>query len=229
MAQNIKEMKTKQASATIEDYLSLLLVLDRDKQPATGSFFAKHLGVSAPTVTNTFKRMIRDGYVTMDEHKHVRLTEIGRKIGESVMRRHMFTEWLLTDTLDVPWAETHAESHLLEHSISKNVEKKLEEHIQKVKTCPHGNPLPGNEDFVKNWLPLAVFEEGEKGVLRRVHELGEDSEELLKYLGVHDFKPGAEFTVKQVLPFNQTMELETATGSITLGETVIDFLYAERI
>ena len=221
-------MKTKEATATIEDYLSLLLVLDRDKQPATGSFIAKHLGVSAPTVTNTFKRMIRDGYVTMDEHKHVNLTEMGRKIAESVMRRHMLTEWLLTDTLDVPWCETHSESHLIEHSISKNVEKKLEEYIQYVKTCPHGNPLPGNEDFVRKWLPLAVFEEGEKGILRRIHELGEDNEELLKYLGTHNFIPGTEFTVKQVLPFNQTMELETAHGSITLGQAIIDFLYAEK-
>ena len=54
-------MKTHKVTATIEDYLSLLLILDRDQQPATGSFVSKHLGFFAPTVTNTFKRMIRDG------------------------------------------------------------------------------------------------------------------------------------------------------------------------
>ena len=221
-------MKTKEVTATIEDYLGLLLILERDKVPATGSFIAKHLGVSAPTVTNTFKRMIRDEYAVMDEEKHVSLTPLGKKVAESVMRRHMLTEWLLTNTLDVPWSETHLESHMIEHTISENVEEKLGEYIQYVKTCPHGNPLPGNEAFVNKWLPLSVFEEGERGVLRRIHELGEDNEQLLKHLEEHQFMPGVEFTVTQVLDFNQTMALETTFGPLTLGQAIIDFLYAER-
>ena len=54
-----------------------------------------------------------------------------------------------------------------------------------------------------------------------IHELGEDNEELLRYLGQNEFKPGTPFTVKQVLPFNQTMELETPHGSLTLGQAII--------
>jgi DtxR family Mn-dependent transcriptional regulator len=165
----------------------------------------------------------------MNKAKQVHLTDFGREIAESVMRRHMLTEWLLKDTLNVPWSETHLESHDIEHALSKNVEKRLQEHIKTVKTCPHGNPLPGNENYVQNWIPLSQFQQGEQGILRRIHEFGEEHAELLKFLEQHEFLPGVRFTVMDVLPFNQTMAIETEKGSITFGLVSVTYLFAEKI
>ena len=58
---------TEKISATIEDYLSLLYISERDGEPVSGARLADLLGVSAPTVTNTLKRMKRDGLVEIDE------------------------------------------------------------------------------------------------------------------------------------------------------------------
>ncbi|MHC1782548.1 MAG: metal-dependent transcriptional regulator [Anaerolineaceae bacterium] len=51
------------ASKTIEDYLLVLYVLQRDGEAVVGARLAELLCVSAPTVTNTLKRMARDGLV----------------------------------------------------------------------------------------------------------------------------------------------------------------------
>lgn len=224
----MEEKKKPEVTSIVEDYLGVLLTLERDQMPATGAVLAKHLSVSPPTVTNTFKRMKRDGLILMDEVKKVHLTDFGREIAESVMRRHMLTEWWLEKTLNVPWSETHLESHDIEHALSKNIEKRLQELIKTVKTCPHGNPLPGYENYVQNWTPLSQFQQGEQGILRRIHEFGEDHSELLKHLEQHEFFPGVTFTVKEVLPFNQTMTIDTAHDSITLGLASIKYLFAER-
>ena len=46
-------------SSTIQDYLSLIYVMERDNEPVVGARLAELLGVTAPTVTNTLKRMTR--------------------------------------------------------------------------------------------------------------------------------------------------------------------------
>ena len=43
-------------SATVEDYLILIFVLERDNEPIVGVHLAELLGVTPPTVTNTLKR-----------------------------------------------------------------------------------------------------------------------------------------------------------------------------
>ena len=48
----------------------------------------------APTVTATLHRMMRDGLITMDDHKAVHLTETGREQAESIVRRHALAERL---------------------------------------------------------------------------------------------------------------------------------------
>ena len=68
----MEEKKKPEVTAIVENYLGVILTLERDQIPATGAALVKHLLVSPPTVTNTFKRMIRDGLITMDGEKIVK-------------------------------------------------------------------------------------------------------------------------------------------------------------
>jgi Mn-dependent DtxR family transcriptional regulator len=63
-------------SLTIENYLSLMFILERDGEPLMGTHLAELLGVTPPTVTNTLKRMARDGLVSFDQ-PGTHLTENG--------------------------------------------------------------------------------------------------------------------------------------------------------
>ncbi len=212
-------------SSTIQDYLSLIYVMERDGEPVIGSRLAELLGVTPPTVTNTLKRMTRDGLLTMDKNG-THLTESGWAAARVVMRRHMLMEWMMVQTL--PWSKLHAEAHHLEHAISSMTETALMEQLGHPRTCPHGNPLPGCEQAVSAWLPLTQIAEGEQVILRRIHELAEENAPLLAYLEAKQLLPGASLRVTEILPFNQTITVEVNAQAVTLGNAAARYLFVEK-
>jgi len=211
-------------SSTIENYLSLMYVLERDKEPILGVRLAQLLKVTPPTVTNTLKRMVRDGLISMDQ-KGTHLTKAGKQAARTVVRRHMLTEWMMARML--PWSKLHNEAHNLEHAISTEVEVALFEELGHPQTCPHGNPLPGCEESTASWIRLTHVSPNERVTLRRVHELAEYNLDLLAFLEGKGLTPGAEITVQEVLPFNQTVSVTIGGEAVTLGFASASYLFVE--
>ncbi|MGQ9834274.1 MAG: metal-dependent transcriptional regulator [Candidatus Villigracilaceae bacterium] len=212
-------------SATIQDYLSLIYVMERDGEPVVGSRLAELLGVTPPTVANTLKRMTRDGLITMSKGG-THLTETGWAAARVVMRRHMLMEWMMLQTL--PWSKLHGEAHHLEHAISAMTESTLLEQLGHPQTCPHGNPLPGCEAAVAAWVPLTQVAAGRTVIIRRIHELAEENAPLLEFLEQRGLMPGVLATVTEILPFNQTITLEVNGQAVTLGNVAARYVFVEE-
>lgn len=221
---NLNPPETTSLSATIQDYLSLIYVMERDLEPVVGSHLAELLGVTPPTVTNTLKRMTRDGLITMNKDG-THLTDTGWEAARVIMRRHMLMEWMMSKTL--PWSKLHSEAHQLEHAISAMTETALMEQLGRPQTCPHGNPLPGCEEAVADWIPLTEIPLGEKIIIRRIHELAEENAQLLAYLETKCILPGTRADVTEILPFNQTITIEVEGQPVMLGNTAARYIYAE--
>lgn len=211
-------------SSTVEDYLSLIYVLQRDNMPVVGAHLAEVLGVSPPTVTNTLKRLVRDKLVVMDK-KGTRLTPEGWEAARTVVRRHMLTEWMMVRRL--PWAKLHPEAHNLEHAISAETEAALLEELGHPDTCPHGNPLPGRERAVAGWIPLTEIPAGRTVTIRRVHEIAEHNAGLMAFVEEHGLLPGTQARVTEVLPFNQTITLDVDGKPVTLGFAAARYVFVE--
>ena len=213
-------------SSTIQDYLSLIYVMERDEEPVVGAHLADLLNVTPPTVTNTLKRMTRDGLITMNKDG-THLTENGWSAARTVMRRHMLMEWMMLETL--PWSKLHGEAHNLEHAISSMAESALIEQLGNPQTCPHGNPLPGFEEAVKDWKPLTDLPIGQKVIIRRIHELAEENALLLGFLEENKVMPGTEAVVSDVLPFNETITIEVDGQPVTLGNVAAKYIFVELV
>jgi DtxR family Mn-dependent transcriptional regulator len=213
-------------TATIEDYLVLFLILERDNVPVVGARLAELMNVSPPTVTNTLQRMARDGLILFNDPKGTVLTDMGMQAARSVMRRHMLSEWLVARM--VGWSKAHDQAHDMEHVISAELEAALLQDLKNPQTCPHGNPLPGFEQVVEKWKPLTEFNPGEKVIVRRVHELAEDTSGVLPFLEEKHVLPGVHAEITEKLPFNQTMTLKLEQGQlVTLGFGVARYIYGE--
>lgn len=219
-------MEALKLTPTVENYLSLLYVLERDDEPVVGARLAELIGVTPPTVTNTLKRIVRDGLITMDEGG-THLTETGWQSARTVMRRHMLTEWMMVGML--PWSKLHLEAHSLEHAISAEAEAALLEKLGHPQTCPHGNPLPGSEAAVAGWVPLTQVPPGETVTIRRVHELAEENPQVMAFLEEKRVMPGAQATVVEVLSFNQTITLRVEQQAGTLGFAVARYIFVEQL
>ncbi|HSP38283.1 MAG TPA: metal-dependent transcriptional regulator [Frankiaceae bacterium] len=156
----------------VEEYLETILELEESGIRPMRARIVERLGVSAPAVSETVRRLEREGYLTLDESRAIRLTTKGRHYATSIMRRHRLAERLLTDVMKVPWSQVHEEAGRLEHAISPRLEAHLVALLGDPGTCPHGNPIPGsvNAVDVASQVPLATAAPGSTIVVRRIDE-----------------------------------------------------------
>ena len=117
---------SEEVTAVIEEYLEGIYRLQEKSGVARTSEIVKLLQVVPGTVTNTVERLEKEGLVTHEPYKGVKLTEKGRKIALNVIRRHRLSERLLTDILRVKWSEAHKAACRLEHAIIHEIVKPLE-------------------------------------------------------------------------------------------------------
>jgi len=228
MAQSAKTQTESRPTPTIEDYLAVIYVMERDEGEVIAARLAESLEVAPPTVTVTLKRMERDGWVATDQGKNIRLTDKGCEAARSVIRRHMLTEWMLARMLKVPWSSLHAEADQIEHSISDEIESQMRLNLDNPQLCPHGNPLPGYEYVAVGWLPLTSIQTGEKVIIRRIHETAEDNHELMEFLEVNGIIPGTHAELCNVLSFNQTLCLQVGEKQVALGFSTAKYIFVEK-
>ena len=210
-------------SKTVEDYLQVMHYMTRDGATIIGARLAERIHVAPPTVTATLQRMMRDGLITMDDHKVVHLTEHGREQAESIVRRHALAERLLTDILGLGWSESHEEAHLVEHVISPRVERHLMEVLGNPQTCPHGNPIPGTSARPSaHAFALSDARAGQRVVIERIVEEAEDDPELMTYFERSGLVPRAELRVAERSPAAGlvTVEHEGRQTALGLGAAV---------
>jgi len=200
--QRSETLKTEETlSATVEEYLETIYNMSAEYEVVIGARLAEKFQVSAPTVTEMLKRLVRDGYVEMDNRRQVILTEEGNQAAEAVLRRHRLTERFLVDMLGMQWHQVHEEACRLEHFISGAVEARVIASLNNPTTCPHGNPIPGSVANARTYLKdqgavrLSTLALGEKATILCISEVVEDEEALILYLHEKGLTPGTHLVV----------------------------------
>src|SRR5438874_11813996 len=85
----------------VEEYLEAIWELEEEGTQVIQARLAEHLGHSAPTVSETVKRLRSDGYLEVDA-RILKLTDTGRKRAESVVRKHRLAERSLLAVIGIP-------------------------------------------------------------------------------------------------------------------------------
>src|SRR5947209_9874301 len=188
-------------SATVEEYLEAAYNMSMENEVVIGARLAEKFGVAPPTVTEMLKRLVRDGYIEMDNKRVVTLTEAGNQAAEAVLRRHRLTERFLVDMLGMQWHQVHEEACRLEHFISGAVEARVITTLHNPTTCPHGNPIPGSVTNARSYLKdkaairLSSLGVGAVVTILCISEVVEDEEALILYLHEKRLTPGTQLTV----------------------------------
>jgi DtxR family Mn-dependent transcriptional regulator len=131
-----------------EEYLETILELEEEGVLPIRARLVERLGISAPSVSETINRLVDHGYAELLADRTLRLTDRGRTLATSVVRRHRLAERLLLDVIGLEWEKVHREADRWEHAISADVEEKLVQLLGDPATCPHGNPIPGSHHHV---------------------------------------------------------------------------------
>jgi len=217
----------KQVTAVVEEYLEAIYKLQERNGVARTSEIVETLKVAPGTVTNTVKRLEKEGYITHEPYRGVKLTERGLNIALQVVRRHRLSERLLTDILHVEWAEAHDAACKLEHGITDEIIKPLEKALRHPKTCPHGNPIPTKCGGVieEESQPLSILNEREQGTIVKITE---EKSDVLHYLNTLGLVPGASIKVMKKAPFDGPMTLKVDGNSHALSRTMASIIRVKK-
>jgi len=195
----------------VEEYLETIQALTEEGVPVIQARIAERLGRTAPSVSEMLERLTADGYVER-EGRSISLTDQGRVLADSVIRKHRLAERLLVDVIGLPWHKAHVEAGRWEHVISDEVEQRLVELLGNPTTCPHGNPIPGaaaGDEVLAaqaEQVSLADVEPGDTVRLERITEEVELDMASLVYLDEHGLIPGRSALVRR----------RAADGTLTL-------------
>ncbi|MGQ9515257.1 MAG: metal-dependent transcriptional regulator [Thermoproteota archaeon] len=217
----------KEVSDVIEEYLELIYKLECKRGTVRTSDIVKNIKVVPGTVTNTVKRLEKEGYVTHVPYKGVKLTEKGRKIALHVVRKHRLSERLLTDILHVEWDKSHDAACKLEHGITDEVIKPLEKALRHPKTCPHGNPIPTKCGGVieEKSQPLVDLEKRGRGTIVKITE---ENSDLLHYLNTMGLIPGASVEIVEKAPFGGPITLKIDETNLALSCAMASIIQVKR-
>jgi len=209
---------------TTEEYLETILSIEEEGVVPMRARLVERLGLSAATVSETVGRLAEQGYVELAGDRSLHLTDKGRGLATTVVRRHRLAERLLVDVIGLEWEKVHAEAARWEHAISADVEEKLVELLGDPATCPHGNPIPGSQHAGGGpaTRPLSAAEVGPVTV-RRVSERLEEAGDALDFIAAARLIPGCDATV--ISQAADAVVVKTESGEHRVARRVADSLY----
>ncbi len=197
-----------------EEYCECIFELREDDLEVIQARIAERLQVSRPAVSEMMKRLEAEGLITSADG--IKLTDAGKALGESVVRRHRLAEVFLTDVLKLSWAEAHHEAGKWEHVISDSVEAAMVKLLGDPTTCPHGNPIPGSDYVAPKSEPLASVSVGDEFTVSRITEELEFAPGLLEFLEESAIQPGRTGTVTAQSP-DGTLTIEIDGRHVGVG------------
>jgi DtxR family transcriptional regulator, Mn-dependent transcriptional regulator len=207
-----------------EEYLETILAIEEEGVVPLRARLVERLGLSAAAVSETVSRLSDNGYVELHGDRSLHLTDKGRRLATTVVRRHRLAERLLTDVIGLEWEKVHREASRWEHAISADVEEKLVDLLGDPDTCPHGNPIPGSRHATPR-RPMVALSTSEPGAVTvtRISEKLELSDDGLKLIANAQLMPGCSATV--VEHTNDGIKVKTTSGEHVVPSAVAEQLY----
>ena len=179
------------------DYLSTILLIKRDYGEVHNTMLSERLGVSKPAVSQAVARLKHAGLLRQDSYAPIELTEEGRVLAETIIRRHYLIEHLLISSIDYPWENADEEALRLQTVISEDLADHLYNSFGRPSVCPHGNPFPGSEAEPRllGAPRLTACEPDTVATIVRITEEGEGLGGLLRFCRENGLRPGTRVSV----------------------------------
>ncbi len=129
-------MEKKTLTASLEDYLETIFLLEKEFGVIRSVDIAKKLDVKKPSVNSALKHLAKFGLIKHNPYSPVQLTEKGRTQAQSVLRRHLSLKNFLTKVLMVDEESAEEVACGMEHAIGEDITKRLIKFVEFVENSP---------------------------------------------------------------------------------------------
>ena len=216
-----------QMTESAEMYLKAMAEIGAGDVVAVGRL-ATRLGVTNVSANEMMRRLTDQGLVSHTPYKGVALTEEGRTVACSVLRRQRLWECFLYQYLHIEWAKLYELACSLEHATAPEVTEALSAFLGEPKFCPRGNPIPSADG---SWTPIngIPLREASVGATVRVLAVNATQTDALQYLQDRNILPGSELTVIEAAPMEGPLTLRIGDKDVSLGLLLSEFVIVEEI
>ena len=129
-------------TASREDYLRGLYILQEEKGELKSIDLAHYLNVSKPSVSEMVQELNKEGLILYKKYSKLKFTPKGKRIAQKLTSKHRLIELFLKNVLNIKSKNVHQEAHRLEHAFSDESIGKIRKLLNNPKKDPHGKPIP---------------------------------------------------------------------------------------
>ncbi|MEO6521246.1 MAG: metal-dependent transcriptional regulator [Mucilaginibacter sp.] len=198
-------------SYTEENYLKAIyhLSINGNESVSTNSIAAV-MNTKAASVTDMLKKLFEKKLINYARYQGVSLTDEGKTIAVSIVRKHRLWEFFLVEKLQFKWDEVHDVAEELEHITSAELVDRLDKFLGFPKYDPHGDPIPDvNGRFNTNELkPISELLVNGGGIIMGVRE---HMPQFLQYLEKMKLTIGNHIKVIEVVEYDQSVIIQLNT------------------
>ena len=183
-----------------EMYLRTVWELEEERITPIRARLVERLNLSPPAVSETVARLDDEGLMRIREDRTLALTDKGREIAISVMRKHRLAELLLTEVIGMDWEHVHNEACRWEHVISDAAETRIAAVLGDPAVCPYGNPIPGAAappEPVELITMADAAKQGDEVTVERISERLQSNVDALSFLRDHELTPGRALALSE--------------------------------
>ena len=119
-----------QAKESREDYLEAILILRLEKDKVREVDVSRFLNYSKPSVSIAMKKLIKEGWVEIDETHHLQLTRTGYIIASKTYEKHLNIARFL-ERIGVTYSVALKDACKMEHDISEETFQKMKDFFKK--------------------------------------------------------------------------------------------------
>jgi DtxR family Mn-dependent transcriptional regulator len=138
-------MENQKVSASLEDYLEAIYVLEQKYRVARAKDIADYMHVQRASVTGALKALSVRGLVYYTPYSYVTLTAEGKKIAEEILYRHRILKEFFNKVLKLDPEESEENACRIEHAIQTHAVERLVNFLEFLNRCPRA----GSEWFDK--------------------------------------------------------------------------------
>lgn len=136
-------MDSSQLSESIEDYLEVILELEKNNKVARAKDIADRLKINRGSVTGALKNLTEKGLINYQPYSYITLTSKGKRIATEVTRRHEVLRNFLENILGVDSMTAEKNACRMEHAVDRKTVDRLVCFIDYIHQCPRAG---------QNWL-----------------------------------------------------------------------------
>jgi DtxR family transcriptional regulator, Mn-dependent transcriptional regulator len=170
------------------------------------------MNTKAASVTDMLKKLSGKKILQYEKYRGFKLTDNGKKVALSVVRKHRLWEYFLVEKLGFEWDKVHDIAEQLEHVSSDELIERLQQFLGNPAFDPHGDPIPDSNGKIPKLQQQPITAIALNKTVT-VSAVSNQSTQMLDMLKHYNISIGTGLKVIKKFEFDGSMEIKVQRQS----------------